>query len=187
MVELEYFLLKQYARVDNVDHGLVDDMFDNLVDNDFDMNSVGAGGPLFCLILDMRPILRIGVVMKMVAGGLDFSHKNTFGIAHQKLVRDLEIRYSDTLWGVFVYICQNTNFVSTLPSTEMFDIFFGRILVTKMGVRSEYAPHVCVFNIMLKYDTNKRIKRAMLKPINFSLRHCVRQRFPLILNAILDS
>lgn len=187
MAELEHFLLRQYAKREHVDHALVEEMFDTLVENKFDMNSVGTGGPLFCLMVDMRPILKIGIIMKMVTGGLDFNDVRMRGFAHQKLIRELEVRYSDTLWGVFVYVCQNTNFVETLPRSEMFEICFGRILVTKGGVRSEYSPHVCIFKIMLEYDKGKRIKQTLLKPINFSLRHCVKQMFPDILNAILNS
>lgn len=187
MAELEQFLLKQYAKRKNVDHNLVEEMFVNLVEGGFDMNSVGTGGPLFCLMIDMRTILRIGIIMKMVEGGLDFNHIHMKGFAHQKLIRELEIRYSDTLWGVFVFICQSTNFVETLPENEMFEIFFGRIMVTKRGVQSEFSTHVCVFKILLEYDVNKRIKKTLLRPVNFSLRQCLKQAYPNVLNEILNS
>lgn len=187
MAKLEHFLLRQYAERKNVDHNLVEEMFDILVKGGFDMNSVGTGGPLFCFIIDMRVILRIGIIIKMVDGGLDFNHIHMKGISHKKLFRELEIRYSDRLWGVFVYICQRTNFVETIPEDEMFEIIFGRIMVTHKGVKCEFSPHVSVIKLLLEYDVNKSIKKTFLLPINFSLRHCIKQAFPEILNEILNS
>lgn len=187
ITEVEQFLLQQYAKRENADHPLVEQMFDLLLENKFDMNSVGVGGPLFCLMLELRPILRIGVIIKMVQGGLDFKNVHMCGIAHIKLIKDLETRYSDTLWGVFIFVCQHTNFVESLPTCNMFEIFFGGIHVTRTGVVSDYCPQPRTFKILLKYDMGKRIKKNVLKPINFSLRHCIKQMYPEILDLILNS
>lgn len=189
MPELEHFLLRQYARRNSVKKGETDvavgEMFDMLLETKFDMNSVGTGGPLFCLLVDMRTILSIRVIIKMVEGGLDFGHVHMQGVAHRKLIRELEVGYSDTLWGVFVYVCQHTNFVETFP--DIFDILYGQFTISQTGVFSEYEPGVHTVKMLLAYDKGHLIKRELLERKNFSLKECIKQRYPEVVNLILNS
>ena len=192
MVELEHFLLHQYSKRHHTDKSCIDEsvsgMFDILLENKFDMNSVGTGGPLFCLMIDMRSLLSIGIVIKMVNGGLDFGHTHMKGVAHKKLLRELEFKYSNTLWSVFVYICQHTNFVETIPSgSEIFGLLFGKFTISKDGVYSDYVCQPCTINMILAADNEHTIKKELLKKYNFSLRQCIKQRYPEIFNAILNN
>lgn len=188
MVELEMKLLKMYTDRDNVEKEDVENLFNDLLETGFDMNSVCTSGPLFCFMLDLKPFLSLNVIKTMVNGGLYFNHIYTNGVAHRKVFRELDFNYSDTLWGIFVYLCQHTDFVISIPQDEMFDMFFGRIVIEKGVVVTEFEPPIVVFNVMLAYDKMRhRIKKTYLMPRNFSLRHCIKQLYPLINNAILDS
>lgn len=188
MKEVEGKLLTMYSRRRIVSQSIVERFFEELVSTNFPMNDVCSSGPLFCFILDLKPFLSLNVIKSMVDGGLDFSNIHMRGVAHRKLIREIEISYSDKLWGIFIFLCQNTNFVQTIPATEMFDILFGKIIIHKGGISTEFEPQLVLFNILLAYDKRKhRIKKVYLHKTNFSLRHCIRQKFPLISNAILDS
>jgi hypothetical protein len=186
--ELERTLLSIYTKREPDIKKQVDLVFEDLVATGYDMNSVSTGGPLFCFILDMKPLLTVNLVNLMLNGGLDFSHAYTRVTAHKKMFLELEINYSDTLWSVFITICQQSNFVDTIPFSDLFDILFGKITVERGVVTVEREPILPMFDILLAYDKrHKRIKKYFLSPRNFSLRHCVKSKYPLVYNAILNS
>lgn len=188
MKELEKKLLWMYQNRNFVSREEVETLFQSLLDTDFPMNDVCSSGPLFCFVLDLKPFLSLNIVKIMVDGGLDFSNVYMNEIAHRKMFRELDFNYSDTLWGIFVFLCQHTNFVQTLPQAEMFDIIFGRIMIENGNIIVEFEPPLVVFKVMLAYDkVDHRMKKAYLFERNFNLRHCIRTRFPAINNAILDS
>lgn len=141
-------------------------IFEELLSCGYDMNSVCSGGQLFCFILDMKPLLSVKVIHLMLEGGLTF--KNQRGV-HKKMFSELELNYSDTLWSIFILLCQNSNFVETIPFEDMFDLWT--------------VVNQATMNMLLAYG----IKKVFLIPRNFSIRHRVKSKYPLIFNAIINS
>lgn len=152
---------------------------------DFDMNAVCTTGPLFCYVIDRTK--SVSVIKIMVERGLDFGHVHTQGVAHNKVFRELEFNYSDNLWGLFVYLCQHTNFVQSLPFDEMFDIFFGKIVIENGNITFEFEMDLMVFKILLAYDTHHNIKKSYFQMKNSSLRECVKQKIPHLSNLIINN
>lgn len=183
---LQNALLMSYHNGDRDIRSKGEEIFD-MVDQEFPMNSVCSNGPLFSFVLDLKPFLTLNVIQKMIDGGLDFGHVHMKGIAHSKLLRELEFNYSDNLWGIFVYICQYTNFIQTLPVDTMFDIFFGKICIERGDVFFEFEPNPMVFKVMLAYDKQHRIKRSFFQVKNASLRECVKQKLPEISKLIINN
>ena len=182
--ELESELLEIYERREK---DKVEKLFMEMLDDEFSMNSVGTSGPLFCFVLDLKPFLTVNIIKRMIDGGLDFGHIHMRGYAHRKMFRELEFNYSDILWGIFIFICQHSNFVVTLPPDELFDILFGKIMIEKGKITFEFEPNIMVFKIMLNYDKRNLIKKTFLLPENASIRECVKQNFPEISNAIINN
>ena len=184
--ELENAILTIYHK--HGDRDMVEELFENSLSDDFPVNSVCTSGPLFCFVLDLKQYLSLNIIRVLVERGLDFGNIYMNGTCHRKIFRELEFNYSDVLWGIFIYICQNTNFVDTLPANDMFDILFGKIIIENGKITFEFEPNVMIFKILLAYDKRRhRIKKELLTVRNASLRECVKQKFPLILNEILNS
>jgi hypothetical protein len=183
--ELENSLLYLYHNRAKRDK--VEELFEHIVAEDFPMNSVCTRGPLFCFILDLKPYLSLNIIRIMVERGLDFGNIYMCGVSHRKMLRELEFNYSDVLWGIFIYTCQHTNFVETIPTQEMMDILFGKIIIESGKITFEFEPQISIFKVLLAYDKTRRIKKTILRVENSSLRECVKQKYPEILNEIINS
>jgi hypothetical protein len=175
------------TRVSQIAKDEVNEMFSRLREEEFDMNASCVTGSLFCLVIASGSVISISIIDDMIAGGLEFGNIYNRGICHRKLLRSLEYNYSDALWSVFIHICQRTNFVHTIPLNEMFDIMFGNILITRGVVKTEYTPSPVVYNILLTYDSDDRIKKNFLAVRNIALRHCIRQKHPEVFKIIYNS
>lgn len=165
----------------------IEQFYELMLEEQYDMNSVLPSGPLVCVTLSMGKFLSINMIDCLIYGGLDFGHPDVYRVAHKYMFRCLERNYTDTLWSVFVHLCQRTNFVETMPKTDMFEVIFGRIMITASGVYCQYNPHVYTIKLLLSYDNGRRIKKNFLQIGNVSLRHCIKQAHPEIYDCIINS
>lgn len=148
-----------------------------------DPNILCPSGPLFCILVKTGKLTIVGI--QNMCGRLDFGSIHLCGVAHRFILREIENNYSNYLWGIFVMICQHTNFVETIPSDDMFDVFFGKIILDGRSIKPQHLPPLIVFKLLLSYD-DRRIKKRFLERENFTLRHCLKQAFPHYHNCIIN-
>lgn len=129
----------------------------NIIRNHGDqVNFTGVNGPIFNLLLDMRPFFTIGHVIEMLRVGFSLDHPNNRGTVHRAFMKRINEQCSTEMIEILELLCSSANFIETLPKNHLLDYIF----------QSDICVNCDVLKLLLKYDKTKRIKIALLMNCN---------------------